>query len=399
MFYIFWKKIFFILFISIYPILFAQISIDDSLSISVEDIRIEDRPQENGIYLYVRKRGEIRSVLITESAEREDNSAVTYSLRTYGYHPENGDERRILDNEFVPNPEDGGQYIIDSSSISDTSLGEVFVLFLPYEMRFGDENVRSGAINLNKSGTYISVRTFRKSYADYSGGYKDNSFYIRKSVVQTNTLETTQQFSSDVIEPKQHDKKAVESFTSIAHSNNTNPILVNDFNTFFADVNGIFTAIPQNESVDIVLVIDATRSMADDIERIRVNMPSILKQASKDRVLRIGLVTYRDINEEYLTKKYDFSNYQNFEKIINSIQVNSGGDWPEEVYAGLHVAVNSFVWQSQNKIVFLMGDAPARDPTHTTVNISQVINNANMKGIKIYPFIFPTNKKATETTQ
>ncbi len=359
----------------------------ESLKITPDDLRIKDAPSEEGIYLYVRKKPDIQSVLLTESAELDDNAVATYAFRTYSYHSENAQEKRILDGKFIRTKVNEGYYIIDSTPKTDFVFEQAFVLFLPYKMHFGYDATRKGFVNLEEGGVYISVRTFDKPYADYAGSYRDNSFYIQKQVF----VVTTSQVSEDNPE---YDAKTVESFKDIAINNKTLPTFVNNDIPLIDAIKDILIRVPRNSSLDIVIALDTTRSMKDDIDDIRAKLIPMLQDVVKDITqFRIGFVEYKDVNEIYLTRKHEFSNdFQNVKNIIQSIKLGGGKDFPEEVYAALHVATNSFEWRADHRMILLIGDAPAHDPPKSSVEKEAVFARAEELGIKIYPFIIPKKK-------
>ena len=149
-----------------------------SLAIASQDVRIE-QTLEGGYYLYVRQTAGINSILITESTEAPDHDVATYSFRNPDYHPENGDERRMLEGEFLDTS--GGLYsLIDSTPIADEQFGEAFRIFIPYVVVYGYAWTRHGELQV-LDGSYLSIRSFSNPYADYSGGYRDNPFVLRVS--------------------------------------------------------------------------------------------------------------------------------------------------------------------------------------------------------------------------
>lgn len=387
-----------------------------SLAIDPADIRVEDVPIEKGIYIYIRKKPSMNSVLLTESSERTDHAVATYAYRTYGYHPENADERRILDGEFIStNTETEGNYIIDSTPTEDREFSSAFVLFVPYQMQFGHINTRRGAVDLDKSGVYVSLRAFAKPYADYSGAYRDNPFFIEKEIVEEPVLQLQTDpeppiqpeyyqplaVQTDPVEieqrntdPSLYSRQALDAFTDIANRSGTKPVFVSPGMPITTAMNVILNRISElsrKDSADIVVVLDTTRSMSDDIEAIRQGMVPMLKKATEGmKSFRIGLVAYKDVNEEYLTRRYDFSDNINvFGDYLGNLTVGGGGDWPEEVYTALYVAVNSFDWQAKNRLVFLIGDAPPHALPKTNVLVDDIFTNAKARRIQIYPFIVP----------
>jgi hypothetical protein len=78
--------------------------------------------------------------------------------------------------------------------------------------------------------------------------------------------------------------------------------------------------------------------------------------------IKIGLISYRDRGDAYITKVFDLS--ADIDKVYSNLQefqANGGGDGPESVNQALNEAVNKLTWSSDKnvlKLVFLVGDAP-----------------------------------------
>ena len=146
------------------------------LSVSPEDLRIE-QGADGGYHLYIRRSGDIQSVLLTESTADPDSKLAVYALRNPEYHPENGDEKRLLNGEFL-DPSNGLYSIIDSTPEEHDELGPTFHLFIPYVVTFGYPWSRGGEIQV-LDGTYLNIRAFAEPFSDYSGGFRDNPFVLR----------------------------------------------------------------------------------------------------------------------------------------------------------------------------------------------------------------------------
>ena len=402
------SKIFLFLFVFIVYEAFAQSSFSinasnqGDLSLDTTDVVIEDAPAEQGVYLHIRKKSGISSILATESAELADNSVATYSLRTYGYHPENGDQKRILNGEFITAETGEGYFIIDSTASANKYFEEAFVLFLPYTMQFGYFDTRKGVIDLNNGGAYISLRTFEKPYADYTGAYRDNSFFIQKivelnetDVVTQEPIVVTQQIpeieEKIEVNMKLYSNSTVDSFTSIADKSRTRERFTTGGDDINSAIQKVLSKIPAEKSLEIVIVLDTTRSMSDDIEYIKSGFISMLRNEVADqKSFRIGMVEYRDVNENFLTKKHEFTaDLNSVETRISTISPAGGGDWPEEVFTGLSVALNKFNWEAEEKLILLVGDAPAHDPPKSSVKIQDVYDKADALNVEIHPFIIP----------
>src|SRR5258706_10461194 len=115
--------------------------------------------------------------------------------------------------------------------------------------------------------------------------------------------------------------------------------------------------------VDIVFAIDTTGSMGGLIDGAKRTVWSIAKQVSeidKNADLHVGLVAYRDLGDEYVTR--DFALTSDLDAVFTELsgyQAAGGGDIPEDVDAGLFDAVHKMQWRDgAKKMIFLVGDAP-----------------------------------------
>jgi hypothetical protein len=117
--------------------------------------------------------------------------------------------------------------------------------------------------------------------------------------------------------------------------------------------------------VDVVFVLDTTGSMGGLIEGAKLKIWSIANSivgGTPSPDLRVGLVGYRDIGDNYVTRVFDLSGdldevYSN----LMSFAAGGGGDTPEHVSRALHEAVENIAWSTDERtlrILFLVGDAP-----------------------------------------
>lgn len=149
-------------------------------------------------------------------------------------------------------------------------------------------------------------------------------------------------------------------------------------------------------TVEVAFVLDTTGSMAGLIEGAKRKIWSIatsILDQNPDADIRMGLVAYRDIGDEYVTKKFDLTtDIQDLYANLLQVRAQGGGDWPESVNEALHVAINKLQWSKGGdirRIVFLVGDAPphmdyAQDTKYeTTMKMAQqkeIIVNAVLAG-------------------
>lgn len=118
-------------------------------------------------------------------------------------------------------------------------------------------------------------------------------------------------------------------------------------------------------SVEVAFVLDTTGSMGGLIEGAKRKIWSIataIVDSNPDADIRMGLVAYRDIGDDYVTKKIDLTtDIQDLYAHLLELKARGGGDWPESVNEALDVAVNKLQWTmggDTRRIVFLVGDAP-----------------------------------------
>src|SRR5260370_26309072 len=118
-------------------------------------------------------------------------------------------------------------------------------------------------------------------------------------------------------------------------------------------------------TVEVAFVLDTTGSMGGLIEGAKRKIWSIataIVDSNPDADIRMGLVAYRDIGDDYVTKKVELTrDIQDLYANLLELKARGGGDWPESVNEALDVAVNKLQWTAGSdarRIVFLVGDAP-----------------------------------------
>ena len=155
-------------------------------------------------------------------------------------------------------------------------------------------------------------------------------------------------------------------------------------------------------NVDIVFVIDATRSMQTTIDMVKAsalsfqeNLNDCLKDAGRIvKNLRIKVVWFRDF---YYDGKYAYGESKFFElpeekedfhDFVTGINEAGGGDEPESALEALTLAMRSdFVQEGEKKrhIIVLFTDAEA----HAFEDYDRLVEEAAKKGCK--PEMYPEN--------
>lgn len=379
--------------------LFAE---NDALDLVIEqgDIRLE-KDSESGYHLYIRKKTNINSVILVETTKDPTGQEANYAYRAENYNPINGDEKRILNGEFL-NSEYAKYSLIDSTPEKDSKFGEAFHIYIPEELSYGYPWTRNGKIPVEK-GTFINIRSFEKPYADYTGSFADNPFMFNFEIKQIKT-ENPPVVEKKIILTDSYNPTATYAFDNIAKENGGKLIYSSGPESIIADIMESFNAINPKDKIDVVFCIDATGSMKDDIDILRAKLIPELREAAKQcGTIRYGLVLYRDYVDSFRfnglpIKVFEFtSDLEKFVSQLNSFSINGreGGDIPEAVYEALYGAISYFDWASDSqKKVILIGDAePHAKPRGTTVKCTfDLVNDlATKKNILIDTIITPDN--------
>ena len=135
------------------------------------------------------------------------------------------------------------------------------------------------------------------------------------------------------------------------------------------DPNGDSPASPNDPDIpliEVVFLLDSTGSMSDEILSVKSHIQNIVEDTMSGNPrpnVRIGIVTYRDHSPEdetYVYKMFDLTtDIDQVMDDLRDINAMGGGDGPEAVADGLHVAVHDMDWSGDAmKVIFLIGDAP-----------------------------------------
>lgn len=117
--------------------------------------------------------------------------------------------------------------------------------------------------------------------------------------------------------------------------------------------------------IDVVFVLDATGSMGDEIEPVKQHIWNIANQIASGNPrpeLRVGLVIYRDRGDAEPTRMVPLTgDLDRMHTALMGVTAQGGGDYPEDVDAGLALALHEMNWGERSaRMVFLVGDAPAQ---------------------------------------
>jgi hypothetical protein len=143
--------------------------------------------------------------------------------------------------------------------------------------------------------------------------------------------------------------------------------------------------------LDVLFLLDATGSMADEIAKIQNTIFDVSAQIDalpETPEVRYGLVTYRDRGDSYITQSYDFTpDVREFSRNLDMVWADGGGDYPESLNEGLHQAINNVEWRGPGavKLIFLVADAPPHLDYAQDYDYAVEMETAAQRGIKIFP--------------
>lgn len=146
-----------------------------------------------------------------------------------------------------------------------------------------------------------------------------------------------------------------------------NPLIDGTSEGFQQMIGGI-----RGRGLDVVFVIDATKSMKDIMRQSKERMHDVIgvitgiltKENRPPRNIRFGVVAFKDYGDDYgldTTITLELTNdYPAVRMFIDNIQTSGGGDIPEPIHEALATAIDRKMgWRRAAKnIIVLISDAP-----------------------------------------
>lgn len=127
----------------------------------------------------------------------------------------------------------------------------------------------------------------------------------------------------------------------------------------------LITSIPSSgdsNAIDVVFAVDTTGSMGgllDGAKRTVWSIATHIRKTDPNANLRIGLVAYRDVGDEYVTKPFALTtDLDAVYSELSTYVAMGGGDTPEDVDAALDDALKMQWRAGATKLLFVVGDAP-----------------------------------------
>ena len=158
------------------------------------------------------------------------------------------------------------------------------------------------------------------------------------------------------------------------------------------------------KKLDLMLMIDTTGSMGDELEYIKAELEDMVTRVAQKgnyMDIRVSVNFYRDEGDEYVVKYFDFrGDVSECVQQLRAQYANGGGDYPEAVHTALDNAVNGHEWRDEAvKLCFFVLDAPPHTEDEVqgvTEKLNSGIRTASEKGIRLIPVASSGVDKETE---
>lgn len=158
------------------------------------------------------------------------------------------------------------------------------------------------------------------------------------------------------------------------------------------------------EKLDLMLMIDTTGSMGDELEYLKKELDNVINEVTKDNEalsVNISVNFYRDVGDEYEVKEYPFT--EDIAKAVSQLQeqiATGGGDYPEAVHKALNSVVNNHEWRKDSvKLCFFVLDAPPHNEQSVqsiNADMQKYVEAMAKQGIRIIPVASSGVDKETE---
>lgn len=160
--------------------------------------------------------------------------------------------------------------------------------------------------------------------------------------------------------------------------------------------------------IEIMLVIDVTGSMGDEIYFLKAELADVINRIAandSETVIKLAMLFYRDTDDNVPFDYYDFTDVTNpaglasQQAALDKQNAKGGGDYPEAVDDALSMAVGK-QWSTgaTTKIIFHVLDAPAHDTPANKQKLTSATEKAAELGIRICPIICSGAAGDTEYT-
>lgn len=157
----------------------------------------------------------------------------------------------------------------------------------------------------------------------------------------------------------------------------------------------------REKALDLMLMIDTTGSMDDELTYIQAELEDVITRVKNDNgniPIRVSVNFYRDEYDDYVLREFPFTD--SIDSALSDLraqEASGGGDFPEAVHTALASAVRGHEWEEQSaKLMFLVLDAPPHEDRQIIDEVNSLVSDAAAEGIRIIPVASSGVDKSTE---
>lgn len=161
------------------------------------------------------------------------------------------------------------------------------------------------------------------------------------------------------------------------------------------------TEIGDINALELMLMIDTTGSMWDELAYIQMELENVIKRVKEDNAnipVRVSVNFYRDEYDDYIIREFDFTD--DIAQALSDLaaqDANGGGDTPEAVHTALNSATKEHDWKDNaTKLMFFVLDAPPHSDAQIIDEVNYHVELAAAQGIRIIPVASSGIDKSTE---
>lgn len=163
-----------------------------------------------------------------------------------------------------------------------------------------------------------------------------------------------------------------------------------DGETVLVTLRGVRRRAPR--VLDLGFAIDVTGSMGDELRYVNRELDAIVRRVhahAPDVLVRVGAVFYRDRGDSQPVQAIDFtSDIEGFVGEMDDVSADGGGDYPEDMSAGLRSAMRDLSWTPRAdaaRVLVLVADAPPKEYADANYTWRDAMFDAARNGVRILP--------------
>lgn len=142
-------------------------------------------------------------------------------------------------------------------------------------------------------------------------------------------------------------------------------------------------------ALDLAFLIDVTGSMEDELRYVNRELTDIVtrvRSESPETRVRVGAVFYRDRQDSVPLQRIAFTHdVGGFVRAMQTVHASGGGDYPEDLDAGLETALHGLDWSQDDAVKALVVVADAPPQRYGGFTYREAMRETSRLGIRLLP--------------